>query len=105
MRDVSPSYKLNQSLEEVKLLKQLHMTISSDLLDPIGLTIVSAEWLFHWFKGHKKRQKEGKHSEVVITKEVISMIKTIFLAARISHFKCKDLLAINATNNAPLNRN
>lgn len=96
MRDISSNFALNQKKEQVELLKKFSKTISKDLVDPLNLIIASANWLI-W--QHKEKQKASDQADSYSqNQEVLENLYNILVASKMSLFKCKDLLEINASS-------
>ena len=92
MRDVTPSHVLDKTKQEVDLLKKFSQTINKDLVDPLSLIIASANWLI-WYTKDKNRKI---NEEGVVSKDVLENLYSILVASKMSLFKCKDLLELNA---------
>ena len=70
------------------------MTISKDLVDPLSFIIVSVNWLIKWHKQNCNVLAESSGKE-----EALENLYNILVASKMSFFKCKDLLVINADSN------
>ena len=71
------------------MLKNLHMTISKDLVDPLIMIGTSAKWLIIWLK------QLNKLTVPVQNTEALENLYNILVASKMSLFKCRDLLQIN----------
>lgn len=92
-RDVTPSHILDKAKEESALLKKLHMTISKDLIDPLSLIATSAKYIIR-----KQKARSNQSLQIVNKEKELENLYNILVASKLSLFKCKDLLEINAGN-------